>query len=150
MKKTIYLGLLLAFAFSALTAPLKAQNINNEEMQAIASKFEEAYNKKDDKALQSLYTKDASKTNADGTVNTGAEAIAAYFAESFRESDAKLTIVQGKTETAADGTVTSSGGYTVTGKTKAGDSIDIKGTYINTLVKEDGQWKISKSVITAM
>ncbi len=149
MKKTMQLSLLLAFAFTAFAAPLLAQNINNDDMQNLVSKYEAAYNNKDDKAIGALFTKDALRTNPDGTTLNGADAIAAFYADRFKESDATLHIMPGNMTTNADGTVTSTGTFSLSGKTKSGQAIDMKGGYTNTLVQQDGQWKISKSVITA-
>lgn len=151
MKKTIQLGLLLLFA-TAITSPLLAQDAKNEDMVSLAKKYEQAYNKKDDKALKAMYTKDATRTDTEGTVLSGSEAIRAALAAAFAETDAtaKLIITQGKTETAADGTVTSTGTYIATGKSKTGEAFEYKGTYTNTVVKEDGQWKISKSVLASL
>jgi len=47
-----------------------------------------------------------------------------------------------------DGTVLAAGTYHVTGTSKAGEKIDRNGGYTNTVVKEGGKWKISKSVLT--
>jgi len=151
MKKTIQLGLLLLFA-TAIVSPLLAQDAKNEDMVKLAKKYEAAYNKKDDKALKDMYTKDATRTDTEGTVLSGSEAIRAALAAAFAETDAsaKLIIMQDKTETAADGAVTSTGTYVATGKTKAGEAFELKGSYTNTVVKEGGQWKIAKSVLSGM
>lgn len=143
------LTLLLAFAFTAFAAPLFAQNINNDEMQNLVSKYEAAYNKKDDKAIGALFTKDAVRTNPDGSTINGADAIAAFYADRFKESDATLHIMPGNNTSNADGTVTGTGSFSLSGKTTSGEAIDIKGSYTNTLVQQDGEWKISKSVLTA-
>lgn len=141
------LALLLAFAFTAFAAPLLAQNFTNDDMQRLVSKYEAAYNKKDDKAIGAMFTKDAVRTNPDGTTLTGPVAIAAFYADRFKESDATLHIMPGNMTTNADGTVTSTDSFSLSGKTKSGEAIDMKGGYTNTLLQQDGQWKISKSVI---
>ncbi len=151
MKKTGQLSLLMLIVFAAFTTSLSAQNIQKEVL-SLTKKYEQAYNKKDSKSLQAMYTKEAIRTNADGKVENGNDAIGAALAEEFKNLDVTtITITAGKTQPAADGTVTATGSYHIKGKSKqSGESFDAKGTYTNTLVKEGKQWKIVKSVLTAM
>lgn len=151
MKKTSQLSLLVLLVFAAFTTSLSAQDIQ-KEMLSLTKKYEQAYNKKDSKSLQAMYTKDATRTNADGEVENGNNAIGAALAEDFKTLDATtITIIPGKTQPAADGTVTATGSYRIKGKLKQnGEPFDAKGTYTNTLVKEGKQWKIVKSVLAAM
>ena len=138
------------FALIAFTYPLLAQDAQ-KDMLALTEKYEQSYNKKKDKALKAMYTENATRINTDGTVYTGSETIRAAIAESFHEMPSqKVTIRHDKSETAADGTVTATGSYVVKGRSKAGEAIDLKGTYTNTVIKEKGQWKISKSVLVTM
>ena len=144
MKKTFQFGLLLMFVLVAFTNRLLAQ-IDQKEALALTKKYEQAYNKKDDKALKAMYTKDATKTNPDGTVLTGSEAIRASLVQEFEAVDSEtLAVTYDSSTTVADGTITSTGSYRATGKAKTGEAFDVKGTYTNTLVKEKGQWKILK------
>ena len=149
MKKIIKMSLLLVFAaVAAFINPLKAQDAS-KELILFTRKFEENYNKKNDKALKEMYTKDATRTTTDGKVATGNEAIRAAFAEVFKDK-VTVTIKQDKVVTATDGTVTATGTYHVTGISAKGEKIDRSGSYTNTLVKEDGIWKISKNVLAAL
>jgi len=150
MKKTIQLGLLFLFALTAFATPLLAQDKQNKELDKLAKKYENAYNTKDDKTIMGMYTKDATRVNTDGTVLAGSEAIGAFVAKEFVDNaGGKLAITPGKSETNTDGTVTSIGTYLLTGKSKeTGQPIEFKGGYTNTLVKEGGNWKISKSVLS--
>ncbi|HEY5408033.1 MAG TPA: nuclear transport factor 2 family protein [Ginsengibacter sp.] len=150
MKRTITFSLLLAIAFCiALVNPLKAQN-NDKDMNALAKKFENAYNRKDAKALKGMYTKDAVRTNTDGTVTTGNAAISDSLAKGFKDSKTiMIKIKVDKSVTESDGSITATGTYHVTGKSTKGEKIDAKGAFNNINVKEGGTWKISKSVLTS-
>ena len=147
MKKTIKHSLLLMLvSVSGFMLPLKAQDAT-KELVGFTKKFQEAYNRKDDKALKMMYVDDAVRTAADGTVSTGSEAIVAQFKEFFDANKVTLALKQDKVETAADGSTTATGSYHVTGTSKTGEKIDRKGTYTNSVVKVDGHWKISKSML---
>lgn len=150
MKQTIKLCLLATVALlTAFVIPSNAQDVT-KDMAAFAKKFQAAYNKHDDKALKMMYTADAVRIATDGTTLNGNEAISADFAKSFTDIKPTIEITPDKTESQSDGSAISTGTYHVTGRNAAGESIDLKGSYTNTVVKEKGQWKLAKSVLTAM
>jgi len=151
MKKTIKFSLLLAIAFCiALVNPLVAQNINND-MNALAKKFESAYNHKDAKALKGMYTTDAVRVNPDNTTTTGNDAISDSLANEFKNNKVvNVTIKVDKNVKESDGSITTTGTYHLTGKTKKGEKIDMKGAFTNTTVNKGGKWEIAKSVLKAM
>lgn len=142
MKKAI--NILVAATFVFLTAfanPLKAQ-ANKKEMETLANNYADAYNKKDAKAIKEFYTKDAVRVNTDGATTNGSEAIAADAADFFANNNPTIKITVSDV-TESDGILTTTGTYAgSTGGT------DFSGKYTNTCVKEGGQWKISKSVLT--
>ena len=147
MKKIIQQVLLPAFIAIAFISPLKAQDVK-KEMLELTKKFETAYNKKDDKAIQAMHTKNAVRTGADGKTQTGNEEIRAEYERQLKD---KVTIkIKHETEVtgAEDGSVTATGTWHVTGNTQKGEKIDITGTYSNALIKENGQWKIIRSLVT--
>jgi len=134
----------------ALVNPLAAQNINND-MNALAKKYESAYNRKDVKALKSMYTKDAVRVNPDGNTITGVDVIGDSLTLDFKNNKVVMVkIMADKSVKESDGSVTATGTYHVTGTTKKGDKIDFKGAYTNTVVKEGGKWKIAKMVLKAL
>ena len=145
MKKTILLVILATITF---TNTLTAQDLK-KELDEFAKKFETAYNKKDEKAIKSFYTEKAVWTNPDGSLLNGNEAISSQLAAYLAENDVTLSLKQNKNEKQTDGSVVSVGTYKISGKSKAGETADHGGTYTNTMVKEDGQWKISKSVLVS-
>jgi len=150
MKKTIMFSLLLAMAsVAAFINPLRAQDAS-KELLGFTKKFQAIYNKNDAKALKQMYTDDAVRVGTDGVTLTGSDNIVAGFEKSFAGSKLMIEIKQEKVETAADGTATATGTYHVTGKNNAGEAVDIKGAYNNSVIKVNGHWKIAKSVLSAM
>ena len=150
MKKLFKLSLL--FALSSITSfsnQLHAQDAT-KELAGFTKKFQDAYNKKDDKTLKTYYTTDATRTDASGSVITGNENIVAEFVNTWSANKVTIVIKQDKVETGADGSTVATGTYLVTGTSNAGEKLDITGTYTNTVVKENGKWKIAKSVLGSL
>ena len=148
MKKVIPMMLAAAFmVLAAFTNPVKAQD-HQKEMANLAKQFQNAYNNKDVKALEGFYTKDAVRVNADGTTTNGNKAIGEVHAMDFKNGINKIKITVDKCVNESDGAVTVSGTFDATGVSPKKEKIDIKGTFTNTTVNENGHWKISKSVVT--
>jgi ketosteroid isomerase-like protein len=145
MKKTIQIGLYLMLALLILTLPAMAQNYE-KEMATLAKDYEKAYNKKDIKTLVSMYTADAVRDFSDGRHYSGAAEIEAAMVEEFANTDFKVSIMPGKTVVGADGTITHSGTYHLTGQS-GGENVDATGSFNNTIVMVDGKMKISKSTL---
>ncbi len=148
MKKIIKFSLLSVLAIAAFINPLKAQDAKTE-LTAFVKKFQEAYNKKDDKALKEMYTKDATRTTTDGKVQNGYEEIRAWFADYLKNNKVMLALKLEKVSE-KDGVTVITGIFHVTGTSAKGEKIDTKGGFTNTVVKEGGHWKISKSVLNAL
>ena len=147
MKKRIQFGLLFLFALVSYATPLLAQFTEDEAL-IFLKKYETAYNKKDDQALKAMHTDNSIRTLADGTVNTGSEAIRLALLEDFKADPLTLTIKQDKIATAPDGSGIATGTYHAWGEGRPGDKFDVKGSYSITIVKEKGEWKISKTVLS--
>ena len=148
MKKTIQFSLLLAFlSVTAFINPLKAQN-PTKELNAFTKRFENAYNKKDVKTLKEMFTQDAVRTGTDGQSQNGSDAIIAFY-EELLKGDVTVAIKQDKVVT-ENGSTIATGTYQVKGTSASGEKLDLKGAYNNTVVKEGGQWKISKQNLTAL
>src|SRR5260221_9635666 len=147
MKKTIKFSLLLALvSVTAFINPLKAQDVK-KELEGFTKKFQDAYNKKDDKALKMMFTTEAVRTDANGVITTGDENIRAAMVTAWADSKPAIGIKQEKAEKQNDGTSIATGTYHITGTTNAGEKLDINGSYTNTVVKEKGKFKISKMVL---
>jgi ketosteroid isomerase-like protein len=144
MKRTIQILAASVFIFmAAFTNPVKAQD-NEKDMIALAKKYQDSYNKKDTAAIKAFYTTDAVRYNPDGTTTNGSDAIVVDAANFFASnSQLEIKIIVSKSVTESDGTVTSSGTYE---GTASGNPFN--GNFVNTCVKENGEWKISKSVLS--
>jgi len=148
MKKQIKFSLFFAALLCAAFIPaLNAQDVD-KEMAAFAQQFQDAYNKEDHATLKTFYTADAKRVAKDGSTITGAEAIGAFWEAQFKGADATLVLtLQGVVWKDNVHAYVASGTYHVTGVSAKGDKIDISGKYANTMLKVDGAWKISESVL---
>ena len=148
MKKTIQFNLLFVFfAIASLINSVKAQDAT-KDLSALTKRFEDACNKKDVKAIKEMFTKDAVRINPDGQTETGNDAIVAAYEELF-QNKLVVTIKQDKVA-AENGSTVSTGTYQASGSTQSGETFDVKGSFIHTVVKEGGQWKISKQVLQSL
>jgi uncharacterized protein (TIGR02246 family) len=113
-------------------------------IEKLAEQYQLAFNKGDAKALAALYTADALRIPLDGTLLTGRSAIeASYntnFAGPFKGTTLKLS--PGKTQSLTSDVALIQGTYEVTG-----GSAPVRGRYLNTVLRQDGQWKLA-SVVT--
>ncbi len=141
------------FLFAALvlsTSGLTAQSVNDErELQAFARRFMAAYNAQDHAALQQMYTADAVRIDQQGNEIKGAGNIAAYFESQFIKSDGTLLLKQMSVHWSdKEHAFVASGAYEIYGVTYVYDiPIQNAGTYTNSMLKQNGQWKIAKSVL---
>ncbi|WP_296705853.1 nuclear transport factor 2 family protein [Algoriphagus sp.] len=145
MKKTIQFGLYLMLASLILTYPVMAQNLD-KEMAKLVKDYEKAYNQEDVKTLMGRYTADAVRVMSDGTTFNGFAEIEAAMVADFAANDFKVSINVGTHEVLSDGTVIAKGTYRVKG-TSGGEPVDFTGTYTNTLVNVNGDWKVTKNVL---
>ena len=147
MKNLFFIATLFCFTGSSL----QAQSVNDElELQAFTRRFMAAYNAQDHAAIGKMYTEDAVRIDQQGKQIVGAEKIANYFAEQFRNNNATLLLKHtGISWSDAEHAWVSKGNYEVYGKTIVYDiPIDITGSYANAMQKKEGEWKIAKSVLT--
>ncbi len=146
MKNLLFLAALLCG-----TTILQAQSVNDElDMQVFARKFMAAYNQGDHATIQKMYTSDAVRIDTEGKEIKGAANIGAYFAEQLKLNNATLLLKQmGLRWSDAEHAWVSDGTYQVYGITNVYDiKIDIVGKYANAMAKENGEWKIAKTVLT--
>jgi uncharacterized protein (TIGR02246 family) len=147
MKNFFFIATLFCLAGSSL----QAQSVNDElELQAFTRRFMAAYNAQDHAAIGKMYTDDAVRIDQQGKQIVGAENIANYFAEQFRNNNATLLLKHtGISWSDAEHAWVAKGNYEVYGKTIVYDiPINIVGSYANAMQKKDGEWKIAKSVLT--
>jgi ketosteroid isomerase-like protein len=130
---------------------LQAQSVSDEQaLQAFARDFMNAYNKQDHAALKAMYTAQAQSTAENGITHKGAENIAQAFQQNFIKEDATILVSQtGVQWSDAQRAYICTGTYETYGKTYVYDIVfRYKTAYRNTMIKEQGKWKIANSVLT--
>ena len=132
-----------AAAFLTITVALAAQTAD-PEIAKLITQYQAGFNKNDGKALAAMYTADALRLSPTGQLITGRAAIEkdylANFAGPFKGT--KLTLSPGRTQVLKPDVALIEGTYEV-----AGGPAPIKGRYVNTLVRDGGQWRLA-SVVT--
>jgi uncharacterized protein (TIGR02246 family) len=132
-----------AAAFLTITVALAAQTAD-PEIAKLITQYQAGYNKNDGKALGAMYTADALRLGPTGQLIVGRAAIEkdylANFAGPFKGT--KLTLRPGRTQVVKPDVAVIEGTYEV-----AGGAAPVKGRYVNTLVRDGGQWRLA-SVVT--
>jgi uncharacterized protein (TIGR02246 family) len=132
-----------AAAFLTITVALAAQTAD-PEIAKLITQYQAGYNKNDGKALAAMYTADALRLGPTGQLITGRAAIEkdylANFAGPFKGT--KLTLRPGRTQVVKPDVALIEGTYEV-----AGGAAPVKGRYVNTVVRDGGQWRLA-SVVT--
>ncbi len=145
MKKLLFCAVLLG-----CTTLLQAQSPTDEAaMYTLTRNYMAAYNAGDHAALQAMYTDDAVRIDPEGNRIEGAKNIAAELAKQLRENNLTVLIKHdGMHWSDAENAWVATGTYQVYGVSYVHDiEIDWHGRYANTLQKEEGEWKIAKSVL---
>ena len=132
----------VAFAvIVAAPAYLAGQQSVNPEYQKVMDAFTAAYNKADAAGIGAIYTEDGLRVAPDGAVLSGRAAIqqsyGAMLAGPMKGASIKLTATESRQLTPDIHIVV--GTWAITG----GQAGPASGTYINTLVRKDGQWRIA-------
>ena len=140
-------SLFFALAFGIQSCNTSRKGNYQDAIKQINEKFQDAYKTKDDKAIKKLYTDDATLVTPYGTVH-GSEAIRASLEEDFSNHDSstrmKITIESIEDET--NETLIVKGRFHITGnKIKPNLPFELEGPYTQTFVKENGEWKITKT-----
>lgn len=134
---------LLIAAIVALSSVSAAQK-PDAEIDALTRTYEQAFNKGDAKALAVLYVKDAVRLGPDGQLLTGQAAIEKQYGTAFGgdAKGAKLTLNPGRVQEVTSDVRIAEGTYQVTGGSMPGS-----GRYVNTLVRQGGQWRLASVVV---
>ncbi len=150
MKTKILLPALFC-AFSFLSLPAQPGS-DEAAMEQFAREFMVAYNQENPAAIRKMYLDDAVRVDVEGNEINGAERIAAFFAEQFRQNDLTLLIKQTDLSWSDfQHAFLASGTYEVYGNALADNHpIQIAGRYTNTMIQKDGKWKIAKTILSPL
>jgi ketosteroid isomerase-like protein len=147
----IIIPTILLLCLTLVTSNSQAQSASDEKaIQAFTSNYVSAYNAQDIRALQSLYTADAVLVDSTGQKISGADNIGEYFANYFRNRNVTLQLHQKELNWSDyQHAFVASGRFKLSGRTIVYDiPINASGTYSNTMLKIDGNWKISHSIFS--
>ena len=114
----------------------------NPEIEKMTEHMQAAFNKGDAKALGALYTPEALRIGSTGGFFQGRAAIEKDAAESLakRYKGMKLVLHSGKTQLLTPDVAVTEGTFEITGGTTP-----VRGRYLNTLLREGGQWRIASA-----
>ncbi|WP_367392003.1 nuclear transport factor 2 family protein [Lewinella sp. LCG006] len=143
------ISLFLLLLCTTVFTKLQAQSAKEEAaMEMVAHDFMRAYNQQDAAALQNLYTEYATRIDQDGKKLTGADQIAAFFAEQFEQSDNTLFVRHSAVNWSdREHAFVTSGTYEVFGNLKSdGTAVHFTGRYYNSMMEDKGRWLIAESV----
>ena len=115
-----------------------------KDVRTLAQNYQDAYNKEDASAIQTMFTADATRVMADGKVTKGAENIRNLYAEDFKNANAAITLKLANLQPQFDGSMIATGTYSVYGTSSNGDRLSVSGSYNNKLVNDNGQWKLAE------
>jgi uncharacterized protein (TIGR02246 family) len=138
---------LVGLAISLTTSTFAQQTVDpkiDQQIRALASNYDSAFNKQDAPAVVALYTEDAVLKTPNGTFN-GRQAIEGLYEHYFRDDHSKnvLTVVNKLDSTSGD-EVRATGTWSDTFE-EAG-TIHADGNYAWVLVHEGDTWRIRKSI----
>ena len=124
-------------------ATLTAQKVD-PEIQKLGDQYQAAFNKGDGKALSQLFAENAMMINAAGQLVKGRAAIEKDSSTAFSGilKGAKLTIQLGSSQSVAGDVALNEGTFEI-----AGGKAPLKGRYLNTLVRQSGQWRLASVVV---
>ena len=126
-----------------MTAILAAQTVD-PGVAKIAEQYQAAFNKGDAKAVGAMYTANATRLAPNGQLLTGKAAIEQEYQTNFAGpfKGTKLTLRAGQSQRVTADVAVIEGTYEVTGTPNV-----VRGRYVNTVVREGGQWRLA-SVVT--
>lgn len=121
-------------------------------MHILARQIMASYNAGDHAALAAMYTTDAVRIDVNGNKTEGADNIGTFYAEEFLRNNTTLLIKQnGLFWSDAEHAWVAKGTYQVYGISHVYDIvIDATGQYAHTVLKQNGEWKIAKSVFSPL
>lgn len=136
MKRVI--GMVAVLCLVGLTSALGQQS--DAEMQKLTDQYVAAFNKGDVKALGALHAADAIRVTQTGELIVGRAAIEQDFTTGLAGplKGGKLAVTPGKVQALNPDVRLTEGTYELTGS-----GTSLKGRYLNTVVRQDGQWRLA-------
>ncbi len=144
---------MLLFLIPVSPLALQAQSLSDEfAIREFARNFMAAYNRQDVEALKAMYTTDVVSIVEGSETMVGADYIAQLYAERFTRQEVTLLVKQTSVVWSdAEHALVAKGTYEGFGTTYVYDIPFRKVTaYANTMIKENDQWKIAKSIVTPL
>ncbi len=123
-------------------------NVVALEMRDLVKQFQGATNREDVAAIKGMFATNAVRTDAEGVTTNGADAISEVYAKSYANADVNTLITMANVVPQFDGSVLLTGAYHANGRTVKGNRVATDGAFSNTVVKENGQWKVSQMKLT--
>ena len=124
-----------------------AMNMVALELRDFVKAFQDAYNREDVAALKTMHTTNFVRTDGIDT-QTGIGQITDLYAKNFANADVNTAILMANVAPQFDGSAIMTGSFHQNGRTTKGSRVTYDGAYTNTVVKENGQWKISRMVVS--
>ena len=123
------------------------------EVQKISDAYMQAWGKGDGKAIAALYTPNGVRAGSDGQLYRGRDAIAQGFAKAFGGpyEGSKLTLKTDSDQVITpDGVRITTGTFEVTGVNNPPAGASLRGRFVNTVVRQDGQWMLASTAAIGM
>ncbi|MBA3637892.1 MAG: SgcJ/EcaC family oxidoreductase [Acidobacteria bacterium] len=114
---------------------------SDPDLDALMEQYQWAWNKGDAKSLASLYGQNAIRMQTTGAPLMGKAAVEEFFVQAFAGpmKGTRLSLKAGRTQRVNADVRIQEGTYEVTGGTGAPQ----RGRFLNTVVREGGQWKLA-------
>jgi len=124
-------------------ATLNAQKVD-PEIQKLGDQYQAAFNKGDSKALSQLFAENGMMINAAGQLVKGRAAIEKDGSTAFSGvlKGAKLTIHPGSSQSVTGDVALAEGTFEI-----ASGQAPLKGRYMDTVVRQGGQWRLASLVV---
>lgn len=129
-----------AIAVSGMSVGLTAQKAD-ADTEAFTRQYEQAFNKGDAKALAALHTTETVRLGADGELLHGRAAVEKHMGQTFGgpAKGARLSLRPGRVQNVTPDVRVIEGTFEVSG----GSMGPLRGRYVNTLVRQEGQWRLA-------
>ena len=123
------------------------------EIQKLTDAYAQAWAKGDGKGIAALYTENGVRAGSDGQLYRGRAAIEQGFAKAFGGpyKGSKLVLKTDSDQVITPDSVRiTTGTYEVTGVSKPPAGASLRGRFVNTVVRQDGQWMLASTAAIPM